>query len=265
MILDEIINKTQEDLEERKKKYKMEWLERAYSANHYVPRNVISALKSTKDEPLRIIAEVKKASPSKGIIREDFTPLSIAKEYETANVNAISVLTEPHWFKGNVEYLTQIRRYTSTPLLRKDFIVDKYQLLEALIFGADFALLIVKALSLTKLKELMEYAKGIGLEILVEVHDMKDLEKALEVGAKIIGINHRNLDTFTMDMGLCEKLVPVILKASKDKVIVAESGLESHEQLMELNKIGVDAFLIGEHFMRKKSIAEAVISIKGGM
>lgn len=261
MILDEIIERTKEDLAERKAKYPLEWLGRSLAYNPYVPRDVISVLKSSEQEPFRIIAEVKKASPSKGLIRENFEPIFIAKDYENGGANAVSVLTEPHYFKGNLEFLTQIRRYTATPLLRKDFIVDKYQILEALVYGADFVLLIAKALSKKELKELLEYARRLGLEALVETHDKEDIAKAIFAGARIIGINHRNLQTFEMDMSLCEKLIPLL---PQNKIIVAESGLYEHNQLAELNKIGVDAFLIGEHFMRQDDLVEAVKAIKEG-
>lgn len=260
VILDKILNQTKLDLQKRKLSYPQAWLEKAFSANHYKPRDVVSALKSTPDEPFRIIAEVKKASPSKGVIRENFDPLAIAKEYESACANAMSILTEPHFFQGNLEYLTQIRRYSATPLLRKDFIIDKYQILEALIYGADFVLLIAKALQKSDLKQLNDYAISLGLCTLVETHDEDDIQKALYADAKIIGINHRNLKTFDMDMSLCERLVPLI---GNDKIIVAESGIYEHSQLVWLNKLGVDAFLIGEHFMRQNSILDALRKIKG--
>ena len=261
MILDKIIKKTKEDLEKRKKDFPLEWLGRSLAYNPFVPRPVEDALRSAEDNPYRIIAEVKKASPSKGIIREDFDPIWIAKEYEKGGADAISVLTEPHFFKGDIEYLTQIRRYVPMPLLRKDFIIDKYQLVEALVYGADFVLLIAKALSRKELKELLEYTWHLGMEALVEIHDKKDLVKAIFAGANIIGINHRNLETFEIDLTLSEKLVPLI---PKGKIIVAESGINSHEQIVELHKIGVDAFLIGEYFMRQENIAEAVRKLKNG-
>lgn len=217
---------------------------------------------STPENPYRIIAEVKKASPSKGVIREDFDPLSIAQEYERGGASAISILTEPHFFQGSLEYLTGIRRYCSLPLLRKDFIVTKYQILEALVYGADFILLIAAALSKKELKELLEYAWHLGLEVLVEIHDKADLIKAMFAGANIIGINHRNLKTFEMDMSLCEQLIPMI---PNGKIIVAESGIYEHEQLAELNKVGADAFLIGESFMRQENVGDAVKEIKGAL
>ncbi|MEA2029003.1 MAG: indole-3-glycerol phosphate synthase TrpC, partial [Campylobacterota bacterium] len=136
MILDEIIKKTKADLEKRKKDYPLEWLGRSLAFNPFMPKDVKGALRSTEDNPYKIIAEVKKASPSKGVIREDFDPIKIAKAYELGGADALSILTEPHYFQGDKEYLGMIRRYVPMPLLRKDFIVDEYQLVEALAFGA---------------------------------------------------------------------------------------------------------------------------------
>lgn len=259
MILNEIIERTREDLEERKKAYSLEWLGKSLSFNPYTPRDVKEALKSTKEEPIRIIAEVKKASPSKGVIKKDFDPILIAKEYSDSGANVISVLTEPHYFMGDREYITQIRRYTPTPILRKDFIIDKYQLIEALVYGADMVLLIAKALSSNELKELLNYTRHLGMEALVEIHDKEDLKKAIFAGSDIIGINHRNLDTFEMDMSLCEQLIPLI---PNNKIIVAESGIDSAEIVANLHQKGVDAFLIGEYFMRQDDMGSAVKKIK---
>jgi len=260
-ILDEIIRKTRSDLEKRKADYPMEWLGRSLSFNPFVPKDIYGALRSTEEEPYRIIAEVKKASPSKGIIREDFDPIRIAVAYEEGGANALSILTEPHWFKGDKEYLGMVRRYTSLPILRKDFIVDKYQILEALAFGADFVLLIARALGRKELKELVDYALHLGMEALVEVHDKVDLTKAIFAGANIIGINHRNLETFEMDMDLSRRLIPLI---PNSKIIVAESGINDHETVVELGKAGADAFLVGEHFMRQDDITAAVKRLKNG-
>lgn len=260
MILDKIIAKTREDLEKRKEEFSIDWLGRSLAYNPFPPRDVTKVLTSTEDNPYRIIAEVKRASPSKGIIREDFDPLLIAKEYERGGADALSILTEPHFFQGDIEYLTQIRRYVPTPLLRKDFIIDKYQLVEALVYGADFVLLIAKALSKKELKELLNYTWHLGMEALVEIHDREDLTKAIFAGANIIGINHRNLETFQMDMELSKKLIPMI---PNGKIIVAESGIDNFEVVKELNSVGVDAFLVGEHFMRADDIATEVQKLKG--
>jgi len=262
VILDEINKRTLEDVEKRKKDMPLDLLGRSLSANPFAPRDVKPYLTSTKEEPIRIIAEVKKASPSKGVIKEDFDPLVIAQEYSNNGANAISVLTEPHYFQGNLEYLTQIRRYVPTPLLRKDFILDKYQIVEALVYGADFILLIAKSLSTKDLKELYEYALHLGLEVLVEVHDKEDLTKAMKCGAHIVGINHRNLETMEMDMSLCERLIPMI---PNGKIIVAESGVSNTEIIKNLSSIGADAFLIGEHFMRVPSIEEELKKFKNSL
>ena len=260
-ILDEIIKKTKEDLEKRKIDYPLEWLGRSLAYNPFAPKDVFSALKSTKENPYRIIAEVKKASPSKGIIRKDFDPMVIGQAYEKGGADSLSILTEPHYFQGDKEYLGMVRRYTSIPLLRKDFIVDKYQLVEALAFGADYVLLIATVLSRKELKELINYTRHLGMEALVEIHDKIDLTKAIFAGADIIGINHRNLETFEMDMNLSEKLIPLI---PKSKIIVAESGIKDHETVKRLSSIGADAFLVGEHFMRQDDITQAVKDLKYG-
>ncbi len=260
-ILDEILKKTRADLEKRKVDYPLEWLGRSLAFNPFMPKDVKSALRSTPENPYRIIAEVKKASPSKGIIREDFDPMLIAQQYEKGGADSLSILTEPHFFQGDKEYLGMVRRYVNLPLLRKDFIVDKYQLVEALAFGADYVLLIAAALGRRELKELYDYALHLGLDVLVEVHDKSDLIKATFAGADIIGINHRNLETFEMDMSLSAKLIPLI---PNGKIIVAESGITTHETVVELSKIGADAFLVGEHFMRQVDVTEAVKALKYG-
>ncbi len=261
-ILDEILKKTRADLEKRKVDYPLEWLGRSLAFNPFMPKDVKSALRSTPENPYRIIAEVKKASPSKGVIREDFDPMLIAQQYEKGGADSLSILTEPHFFQGDKEYLGMVRRYVNLPLLRKDFIVDKYQLVEALAFGADYVLLIAAALGRKELKELYDYALHLGLDVLVEVHDKSDLIKATFAGADIIGINHRNLETFEMDMSLSAKLIPLI---PNGKIIVAESGITTHETVVELSKIGADAFLVGEHFMRQADVTEAVRALKYGV
>lgn len=254
MILDKIFEKTKEDLKERKAQLPYDVLGRSLASNPFFPKDVKAVLKRIENE-VRIIAEVKKASPSKGVIRENFDPLDIALKYEKNGAAAISVLTEPHFFQGSLEYLSMIRRYTRAPLLRKDFIFDEYQILEALVYGADFVLLIARMLSMKELKRLLEFTRHLGLEALVEIHDKEDLSKAIFSGADIIGINHRNLDDFSMDMNLCEKLIPQI---PNSKIIIAESGLENKDFLRHLQNLGVDAFLIGEYFMRQNDEGEAL-------
>jgi indole-3-glycerol phosphate synthase len=252
MILQKIIEKTKKNLKKEKSIDELLNIKRDF-------RDVKKALKSTPDNPYRIIAEVKKASPSKGVIREDFNPIEIAKIYnETAD--AMSILTEPFFFQGSLDYLKEISKFSKIPLLRKDFIIDVYQIAEAYNAGADFILLIAKALDTKKLKELFDFAKSINLEVLFEIHDEEDLKKALEVGADIIGFNHRDLKTFEMHMDLSEKLIP---KLPKDVIVVAESGINNFETVKKLHQNGVDAFLVGEHFMRQNDIKKEVLKLKG--
>ncbi len=255
MILEKIIQKTKEDLEKRKNK---DDFEKFLSINREF-RDVKKALRSTPDNPYRIIAEIKKASPSKGIIREDFDPILIAKEYQEV-ADAISILTEPHFFKGSLEYLKEINKFSKIPLLRKDFIIDEFQIAEAYYYGADFILLIAKALEIKDLKKLFDFAKSLGLEVLFEIHDEEDLNKALEINTDIIGFNHRDLKTFEMDMELSRKLIP---KLPKDVIIVAESGINNFETVKKLHEYGVDAFLVGEYIMRQNDLKSAVSRLKG--
>jgi len=255
MILNKIITQTKKDLEKRKNEKDF----KAFLNIKRKFRDVKKALKSTPENPYRIIAEVKKASPSKGIIRENFNPTEIAKEYIKA-ADAMSILTEPYFFQGSLEYLKEINEFSPVPLLRKDFIIDEFQIAEAYAAGADFILLIAKALERNELKRLFDFAKSIGLEVLFEIHDKEDLKKALEVGADIIGFNHRNLKTFEMDMDLSKKLIP---KLPENIIVVAESGINDFETVRKLSKNGVDAYLVGEYFMRQDNIKKAVLSLKG--
>ncbi|MEE3744023.1 indole-3-glycerol phosphate synthase TrpC [Campylobacter porcelli] len=255
MILKQIIDKTKFELQNQKQKLPFDILQRAISYS----RTPLDPFKMLKDG-INIIAEVKKASPSKGVIRDDFDPLKIALEYERAGAWAISVLTEPYYFLGNIEYLGLVRRFVNLPLLRKDFIIDKYQIAQARIYGADMILLIAKALDIKSLKELSDYANELNLTVLMEIHDEEDLEKALQTNAKLIGINHRNLETFKMDMELSLRLKEQI---KDDRIVVAESGLYSYEQILNLNQNGIKGFLIGEHFMRQDDIYQAVMDIRG--
>ena len=213
-----------------------------------------------KREGINIIAEVKKASPSKGVIREDFDPVEIAKIYEKNGAAAISVLTDKKYFQGDILFLEEIRKAgVKLPLLRKDFIIDKRQILEAFAFGADSFLLIARILSDIEMRELIEYGREFGMEPLVEIHSYDEGIKSLYAGATIIGINNRNLETFKVDINLSKHLAPK-LKELGAEVVVAESGLSSKEELLELKKYQVDAFLIGEALTREKDIAKKLRS-----
>ncbi len=194
-----------------------------------------------------IIAEIKKASPSKGLIRADFAPLAIARDYAGGGASAISVLTEERFFSGRLEYLEQIRGAVEVPLLRKDFILDPYQVVEAKSFGADAILLIAAMLDPNLLRELCAQAAALALDSLIEVHTEKELEAALAAGATLVGINNRDLKTFAVDLAVTERLAPLVPAGA---VKVCESGIDTPEQIRRVERLGVRVFLIGESLMR---------------
>ncbi len=205
--------------------------------------------------PFAIIAEIKRASPSKGLIAKDFDPLATARAYVAGGARAISCLTDEKFFRGHLEYLAAIREEVPLPILRKDFIIDEIQLEEARAFGADAVLLIVAALSPKRLRELLAMTYALGLEALVEVHDEEELKLALEAGAEIIGINNRNLKTFEVSLETSLKLAK---KVPKDIVLVSESGIKSSSDLKKLKEAGISAALIGESLMRSQDKAMAL-------
>ncbi len=209
---------------------------------------------------LNIIAELKKASPSEGILREDFQPLRIANFYEYAGACAISILTEPHFFKGRPSYLKTVRQVTKLPLLRKDFLFERYQLYETALLEADAFLLIASILSEEELKDLIALGKELQMDALVEVHSDAELKKALEAGAGIIGINNRDLKTLKVDPDMAKKLIPHIPKGIP---IVVESGLRTHQELMTYKSIGANAFLIGSVLMKSKDIPATLGQLLG--
>jgi indole-3-glycerol phosphate synthase len=223
---------------------------------HGPRRDFFAALAAPRAGDVGLIAEVKKASPSKGIIREDFDPVAIAGEYEAAGASCLSVLTDTEFFQGSLEYLRQIRAAVSLPLLRKDFMIDERQLPEAIAWGADAILLIVACLEDRQLKHLHDLATGAGLTALVEVHDAEELDRALAISARLIGVNNRNLKTFEVDLGTTEQLA-VGLRDKIDAgeiIFVAESGIHSREDVVRLRQSGSGAILVGESLMRQTDI-----------
>jgi indole-3-glycerol phosphate synthase len=207
-----------------------------------------------------LIAEVKKASPSAGLICKDFDPVRIAKEYEVAGANCLSVLTDEKFFQGSLDYLRQIRAAVKLPLLRKDFIIDERQILEAIEWGADAILLIVSILSDAQLQKFHSLAMEAGLAVLVEVHDAAELDRALKIGAELIGVNNRDLKTFTVDLATTEKLAA---RMKGERILVAESGIHTRADVERLKKCGARAILVGESLLRGGDIGAKIRELLG--
>jgi indole-3-glycerol phosphate synthase len=226
---------------------------------HGERRDFISALKNPRGD-IALIAEVKKASPSVGVICKDFDPVKIAKEYEAAGASCLSVLTDEKFFQGSLDYLRQIRAAVKLPLLRKDFIIDERQILEAIEWGADAILLIVAILSDGQLQKFHSLATEAGLAVLVETHDESELERAMKIDAKLIGVNNRDLKDFQVDLATTEKLAK---KISAGKLLVAESGIHTRADVERLKKCGAKAILVGESLLRGGNIQAKIRELIG--
>ncbi len=256
-ILDQIVkNKTQE-IELLKQKNPIEKLLLAIKK---LPKKKTSFYDSLKKiRGVAVIAEIKKRSPSKGILRKNFRPVAIAESYERAGASALSVLTDENFFGGSVKVLKKVRGRTKLPILRKDFILDLYQIYEARIIGADAILLIADILSKEELEVLSKKAFELGLDVLFEVHTPEDVDKILPLKPKMVGINNRDLHTFKVDLGVTERLLK---RFPKKTLIVSESGIQSPEDLLYLKRLGVDAVLIGESLMRENDPGKALKNLK---
>ncbi len=251
MILEKIVADNQLELEARKRSFPLAELQRMASEQP-APLDFAAALSG---ERVQLIAEVKKASPSKGIIRPDFNQVEIAQTYAGNGAAAISVLTEAKYFQGSLDHLRDIREALGDkrlPLLRKDFICDPYQVYESRAYGADSLLLIVAILTPEKLGELFGLSHELGMACLVEVHNEAELEIALNSGARVIGINNRDLSTFDVDLTTTKRLRPLI---PQDRIVVSESGINNRADVENLKKWGVDAVLVGEALMSATNIA----------
>jgi len=258
MILQKIIDAKKVQLKEEMRHVGIEdWKQRLSRPGIHKTIDLYKAIK--REGRVSIISEVKKASPSKGIIKEDFEPLKIAKEYYASDVQALSVLTEKNFFQGADEYLVDIRQSIPLPILRKDFTIDLWQIYQARFLGADAILLIVSVLSDDELKRFQDVAGILGMQCIVEVHDKEETLRAIDAGANIIGINNRNLKTFDVDLKTTEMLMNYI---PKDKAVVSESGIKSREDMVYLKELGVDAVLIGETFMRAPSINDKINELR---
>jgi indole-3-glycerol phosphate synthase len=250
MILDRIVSQNLEALEYKKRVLPMVELQKMASEQ----TSALDLASALRGDGIQLIAEVKKASPSRGIIRPDFDPVEIAKIYAGNGAAAVSVLTEALHFQGSLEHLKNIRKALpdKLPLLRKDFIVDPYQIYESRAYGADSLLLIVAILEPEKLQELLGISHELNMSCLVEVHNEAEVEIALKSQAKIIGINNRDLNTFGVDLATTERLRPLI---PRDRIVVSESGIKERTDIEKLRRLGIDAVLIGESLMSASDIA----------
>lgn len=248
MILDEIVVNKKKELSKVKREVCLEDLQRKISAG----RSELSFKEALKGPTISLIAEVKKASPSAGVICEDFQPIEISRCYEECGVSAISVLTESKYFLGSLRFLDEIRKAVSLPILRKDFIFDEYQLYESKAHGADAVLLIAAILSDKKLVRLIDLAEELELDALVEVHTKNELDRVLKTSAQIIGINNRDLKTFAVDIFTTVRIMDAMAKfeCAKERIIVSESGICTYDDVAVVKQAGADAVLVGEALMR---------------
>ncbi|MDF2942104.1 MAG: indole-3-glycerol phosphate synthase [Herbinix sp.] len=264
MILDTIAESSRNRVSNAKDKLPLEKLKAIIydgaGVRSFHNRDAFAFERALRKKELTFICEVKKASPSKGIITEDFPYLDIAKDYETAGADAISVLTEPEYFKGEDRYLKEISDQLHIPVLRKDFTIDEYQIYEAKLIGADAVLLICSLLDTSTLKKFLALSNELGLSALVEAHSKDEVFSAIEAGARIIGVNNRNLQTFEVDINHSIELRSLV---PKDIIFVAESGIKTAQDIAALKAVGVNAVLIGETLMRSSNKKELLSKLKG--
>ena len=257
-MLDDIVMAKRDEVEFAKGRLPLEDL-KSRTANHLADRSFRKAL--TASGKLALIAELKRKSPSKGMLRERFDPVSLSQELERAGATALSVLTDEQFFGGSLDFLRNVKQFTGIPVLRKDFIVDPYQVYEAAWYQADAVLLIVRILEEEMLTQCLQVADRLGLDALVEVHSEEELTVALGAGAGLIGINHRDLMTFQLDPTLSDKLVPRI---PAGKTIVVESGIQTSADIKRIRKLGAHAVLIGETLMIAPSPAAKIGELFAG-
>jgi indole-3-glycerol phosphate synthase len=258
-ILDEILATKRDEVAAAKRREAPAALRARADACRDAPRGFRAVLASGPRP--RVVAELKRRSPSKGEIRPDFDPVGCAKAYADAGAAAISVLTDAHYFGGELSLLATVRREVALPLLRKDFLIDAYQVDEARVAGADAVLLIARALDVAQLRALRERAVALGLDALVEVHDEAEVDAALAAGADLVGINNRDLTSFATDLATTERLAGRLVAAGV--VVVAESGILSSDDVRRLEAAGADAVLVGEALMREPDVGRALARLRG--
>lgn len=259
-ILRRIVARKDEEIAERSALISIDELKaRALSADH--PRGFVSALRQrVANGRAAVIAEIKKASPSKGVFRQDFDPAAIARGYEKGGAACLSVLTDADFFQGHERFLMAAREACSLPVIRKDFIIDPYQVYEARAINADCILLIAACLDDSQLQQLSGLAVDLGMDVLVEVHDVEELERSLPLGLELVGINNRNLRTFETDLQTTSDMLGRI---PDDRLVVTESGIHTAEHVADMRARNVHAFLVGEAFMREPVPGEALARLFG--
>lgn len=257
-MLEEIIEHKRVEVEARKKKVGLADLKSKLADAPQIRSFKEAISKPTNN--INLIAEIKRASPSAGLIRKDFHPVEIAKIYQEAGAAAISILTDEKFFEGNLNFLPQVKREVSLPLLRKDFIIDEYQIYESRTYGADALLLIAGTLSEAQMTEFLSLSHDLEMDCLVEVHNEEELKKVLETPAEIIGINNRDLSTFQVDLSTTRRLRKLI---PDSKIVVAESGIRSREDVQLLAEEKVDAILVGESLLRSKDTRGKIEELLG--
>ncbi len=254
MILRDIIKNKEIEIKKRKIVYPLEEIKKKAYDLPKATRDFKQAI-SLPQGKMKLIAEIKKASPSEGIICEEFDPVEIARIYEESGAAAISVLTDEGFFQGSLRHLKAVKEVTNIPLLRKDFIIDEYQIYESKVWGADAILLIANCLSIDKINSFLNIAESLGLDCVVEIHTHEDLEKVGQTKAEIIGINNRNLYTFVVDIKttfMLKLLIP------KDKIVISESGIKSNQEIQVLQEKGIDAILVGTTLMKSDNIKKKI-------
>ncbi len=257
-ILKQIVKRKKEEIKATSQEKPLRLLSNI-AANNSPPRGFVKVIDARIQlEQPAVIAEIKKASPSKGILRANFNPVVIAKSYEENGAACLSVLTDRDFFQGKNQYLQQVREVCQLPLLRKDFIIDAYQVYEARAIGADCILLIVAILEDSQLHELSALATHLGMDVLIEVHNREELERALPLNMRLIGINNRNLRTFKTDLATTLELLPYI---PKKHIVISESGIHTPKEVTLLYNAGINTFLVGEAFMKANEPGEALFNL----
>lgn len=278
MILNKIIDSTKKRIEEAKKQKTIDELlegildkeeelakeleenEKREEKDEIIVKEDFCFENSLKNDDMSFICEIKKASPSKGVITDNFNWINIAKDYESGGANAISVLTEPEFFKGSITHLQDVANTVKIPVLRKDFIIDGYQIYESKLMGADAILLIASILRPEEIKHFIKIADGLGISCLVETHNEDEVMNSLNSGARIIGVNNRDLRSFNVDLNTTVRLRPFV---PKDKIFVSESGISTYDHISKLKRIGVNSVLIGEALMKKSDKKRALREFRG--